>query len=142
MNAVRSEVEELKEKIVKLEETISQQQIELNKTQTDFAREVGRLQAENDFLRGHVAPDVLARFSLPQQPQPQSQQQQQQQAQAVPQAQPAQLPPQQPVQTVQNVPQQPTQQQPQPQVQPQMQPQVQPQVNPQQVPQQPHGSKN
>ena len=54
MNAVRSEVEELKEKIVKLEETISQQQIELNKTQTDFAREVGRLQAENDFLRGHA----------------------------------------------------------------------------------------
>ena len=133
MNAVRSEVEELKEKIVKLEETISQQQIELNKTQTDFAREVGRLQAENDFLRGHVAPDVLARFSMQQQPQPQpQQQQQQQQPQAAPQAQPAQIPPQQPVQ---NVPQQPTPQQPP--VQPQMQPQVQPQVNPQQVPQQP-----
>ena len=31
MNAVRSEVEELKEKIIKLEETISQQQVEMTK---------------------------------------------------------------------------------------------------------------
>ena len=31
MNAVRSEVEELKEKIIKLEETISQQQMEMTK---------------------------------------------------------------------------------------------------------------
>jgi len=78
MNAVRSEVEELKEKIVKLEETISQQQIELAKQHTDFKREVGKLQAENDFLRSHAAPDVLVQLSTLQQ-QPSQQQQQQHQ---------------------------------------------------------------
>merc|ERR1712018_642094 len=54
MNAVRSEVEELKEKIVKLEETISNQQTELSRSQNEFNREVGRLQSENEFLRSHV----------------------------------------------------------------------------------------
>jgi regulator of replication initiation timing len=53
MNAVRSEVEELKEKIIKLEEVISQ------------------LQSENEFLRANVNRDVLLQFQ---------QQQQQQQA--------------------------------------------------------------
>ena len=63
MNAVRSEVEELKEKIIKLEETISQQQ-------TDFDFKVTRLQAENDFLRAHVTPDVIVQLSnIQQQPQ-------------------------------------------------------------------------
>merc|ERR1712107_367313 len=77
MNAVRSEVEELKEKIIKLEETISQQQIEISKQHTDFNREVGKLQAENEFLKSQVPPEVLVQLSnLPQQ---QSQQQQQQQ---------------------------------------------------------------
>merc|ERR1712113_440421 len=59
MNAVRSEVEELKEKIIKLEETINQQQIELTKSHSDFNREVGKLQAENQFLRNHVGSDVI-----------------------------------------------------------------------------------
>lgn len=69
MNAVRSEVEELKEKIIKLEETISQQQIELTKQHTDFRSEVGKLQNENEFLKNHVAPDVLVQLSnLPPQP--------------------------------------------------------------------------
>lgn len=63
MNAVRSEVEELKEKIIKLEETISTQQDLIAKHNTDFNREVGKLQAENDFLRNHVAPDVLVQLS-------------------------------------------------------------------------------
>ncbi len=54
MNAVRSEVEELKEKIVKLEDTVS------------------NLQCENDYLRAHASTDVLSQ--LPQ-PQPASQQQ-------------------------------------------------------------------
>ena len=55
MNAVRSEVEELKEKIIKLEEVITQ------------------LQSENEFLRANVNRDVLLQL----------QQQQQQQQQAV-----------------------------------------------------------
>lgn len=63
MNAVRSEVEELKEKIIKLEETISTQQDLIAKHNTDFNREVGKLQAENEFLRNHVAPDVLVQLS-------------------------------------------------------------------------------
>ena len=58
-NAVRSEVEELKEKIVKLEETISQHQVELSKTHSDFNREVMKLQTENEFLRNHVGPEVI-----------------------------------------------------------------------------------
>merc|ERR1719483_1654171 len=49
MNAVRSEVEELKEKIIKLEETINQQTIELATSSSNFNREVGKLQAENHF---------------------------------------------------------------------------------------------
>ena len=53
MNAVRSEVEELKEKIIKLEEVITQ------------------LQSENEFLRSNVNRDVLLQLQ---------QQQQQQQA--------------------------------------------------------------
>jgi len=63
MNAVRSEVEELKEKIIKLEETISQQSLELTKQHTDFNREVGKLQAENEFLRTHVGPEVITQLS-------------------------------------------------------------------------------
>merc|ERR1712083_637377 len=63
MNAVRSEVEELKEKIIKLEETISQQSLELTKQHTDFNREVGKLQAENQFLRTHVGPEVITQLS-------------------------------------------------------------------------------
>merc|ERR1711936_613268 len=87
MNAVRSEVEELKEKIVKLEETISNQAQELSRQQNDFNREVGRLQSENEFLRRNVDPDVLVQWNNnvqqqqqqpPQQQQPQQQQPQQQ----------------------------------------------------------------
>ena len=63
MNAVRSEVEELKEKIIKLEETISQQQIELTTSSSNFTREVGKLQAENQFLRSHVGSDVINQLS-------------------------------------------------------------------------------
>ena len=63
MNAVRSEVEELKEKIIKLEETISQQQIELTNSTSNFNREVGKLQAENQFLRNHVGSDVINQLS-------------------------------------------------------------------------------
>merc|ERR1711981_346567 len=73
MNAVRSEVEELKEKIIKLEETISQQQDALDKQQTtisqqqdaldkqqtNFNREFGNLQRENEFLRSQVSTEVL-----------------------------------------------------------------------------------
>ena len=44
MTAVRSEVEELKEKIIKLEETIA------------------ALQAENEILRAHASPEVLAQI--------------------------------------------------------------------------------
>lgn len=63
MNAVRSEVEELKEKIIKLEETINQQQIELTTSASNFNREVGKLQAENQFLRNHVGSDVINQLS-------------------------------------------------------------------------------
>merc|ERR1712223_2184135 len=86
MNAVRSEVEELKEKIVKLEETISNQ-----------AQEVRRLQAENDFLRRNVEPDVLVQWNnnVQQQQPPQQQPQQQNQEQ---QRQNTQQPPQPPPQ--------------------------------------------
>ena len=59
MNEVLSEVEELKEKIIRLEHTISQQQVELAKTHTEFNREVGKLQTENEFLRNHVSPEVI-----------------------------------------------------------------------------------
>ena len=63
MNAVRSEVEELKEKIIKLEETISQQQIELTTSSSNFNRELGKLQQENQFLRNHVGSDVINQLS-------------------------------------------------------------------------------
>jgi len=59
MNEVLSEVEELKEKIIRLEHTISQQQMELAKTHSEFNREVGKLQTENEFLRNHVSPEVI-----------------------------------------------------------------------------------
>jgi hypothetical protein len=68
MNAVRSEVEELKEKIIKLEEVITQ------------------LQSENEFLRANVNRDVLLQL------QQQQQQQQQQQALGSPSSQAA-MPP-------------------------------------------------
>merc|ERR1711982_319027 len=64
MNAVRSEVEELKEKIIKLEETISQQQMEISKQHNDFNREVGKLQAENEFLKSQVPPEVLVQCQI------------------------------------------------------------------------------
>ena len=51
MNAVRSEVEELKEKIIKLEEVITQ------------------LQSENEFLRANVNRDVQRQLQQPQQQQ-------------------------------------------------------------------------
>jgi phosphoribosylaminoimidazole-succinocarboxamide synthase len=109
MNAVRSEVEELKEKIVKLEETISNQAQELSRQQNDFNREVGRLQAENEFLRRNVDPDVLVQWNnnvqqqqppqqQPQQPQQQPQQQQNQEQQRQQQQQNTQQPPQPPPQ--------------------------------------------
>ena len=63
MNAVRSEVEELKEKIIKLEETINQQQVELTTSSSNFTRELGKLQAENQFLRNHVGSDVINQLS-------------------------------------------------------------------------------
>lgn len=87
MNAVRSEVEELKEKIIKLEETISQQQVEMTKNREDFNREVGKLQTENEFLRNHVGPEVINQLSNLQsydsvnQPQPTQQQNQLQDSQ-------------------------------------------------------------
>ena len=81
MNAVRSEVEELKEKIIKLEETINQQQIELTKSHSDFNREVGKLQAENQFLRNHVGSDVINQMSNLEFYDPVNQTQQQQQQQ-------------------------------------------------------------
>jgi hypothetical protein len=59
MNYVQSEVEELREKIIKLEQTMSQQQAELIKTHSDFNREVMKLQTENEFLRNHVGPEVI-----------------------------------------------------------------------------------
>jgi len=59
MNTVLSEVEELKEKINKLEETVSQQQLELAKKHSDFDQEVEKLQTENEFLRNHVGPEVI-----------------------------------------------------------------------------------
>ena len=66
MNAVRSEMEELKEKIVKLEDTVS------------------TLQYENDYLRSHASEGVLSQlqFAAQQQQQQLPQQQQQQQAQS------------------------------------------------------------
>ena len=70
MNAVRSEVEELKEKIIKLEDIITQ------------------LQTENEFLRANVNRDVLMQL--------QQQQQLQQQALPSPPSQPALPPAQQP----------------------------------------------
>ena len=73
MNAVRSEVEELKEKIIKLEEIITQ------------------LQSENEFLRANVNRDVLLQL------QQQQQLQLQQQALGSPPSQAA-LPPVQPQQ--------------------------------------------
>jgi len=105
MNAVRSEVEELKEKIIKLEETISDQQNALTKAHSDFNREVTKLQSENEFLRGHVAPEVNAQWIA---------QQQQQQQPPQPQ-QPSQ--PSQPLQQLQAQQPQPQQQQPPQQVQ-------------------------
>merc|ERR1719232_1690227 len=102
MNAVRSEVEELKEKIIKLEETISDQQNALTKAHSDFNREVTKLQSENEFLRGHVAPEVNAQWIAQQQqpPQPQQPSQPSQPLQQL-QAQQSQPQPQQPPQQVQ-----------------------------------------
>jgi len=59
MNTVLSEVEELKKKITKLEETVNQQQMELDKKHSDFDQEVGKLQTENEFLRSHVGPEII-----------------------------------------------------------------------------------
>jgi regulator of replication initiation timing len=73
MNAVRSEVEELKEKIIKLEDIITQ------------------LQTENEFLRANVNRDVLMKLQ-----QQQQLQMQQQQALPSPPSQPALPPAQQP----------------------------------------------
>ena len=56
MNAVRSEMEELKEKIVKLEDTVS------------------TLQYENDYLRSHASEGVLSQLQFAQQQLPQQQQ--------------------------------------------------------------------
>ena len=68
MNAVRSEMEELKEKIVKLEDTVS------------------TLQYENDYLRANASENVLSQLQFAQQ----QQQQQQQQPLPQPQQQPQQ----------------------------------------------------
>merc|ERR1712083_272152 len=87
MNAVRSEVEGLKEKVIELEETISQQQMEMTKDREEFNREVGKLKTENEFLRKNVGSDVITQLSNLQtydsvnQPQQQTQQQQQNQLQ-------------------------------------------------------------
>jgi len=59
MNTVLTEVEELKEKITKLEETVNQQQMELAKKHSDFDQELGKLQTENEFLRSHVGPEII-----------------------------------------------------------------------------------
>ena len=66
MNAVQSEVEELKGKIFKLEDTINQQQVELTQTHSDFNREVRKLRIENEFLRNHVGPEIIDQLSNPQ----------------------------------------------------------------------------
>ena len=70
---------------------------ELSRQQNDFNREVGRLQAENDFLRRNVDPDVLVQWNnnVQQQQPPQQQPQQQNQEQ---QRQNTQQPPQPPPQ--------------------------------------------
>ena len=83
---------------------------ELSRQQNDFNREVGRLQAENEFLRRNVDPDVLVQWNnnvqqqqqppqqQPQQPQQQPQQQQNQEQQRQQQQQNTQQPPQPPPQ--------------------------------------------
>ena len=59
MNTVRSEVEDLKKKIIKLEDIISQQKLLLTKAHSDFNCKVERLRMENDFLKNQVGPEVI-----------------------------------------------------------------------------------
>ena len=59
MNNIHNEFTKLKEKIIKLEVTVSVQNLELAKQH----REVKKLQKENDILRNHVPPKILVQLS-------------------------------------------------------------------------------
>lgn len=59
INTMHNEFKKLKEKIIKLEVTISVQHLELAK----HHREVRKLQTENDILRNHVPPEILVQLS-------------------------------------------------------------------------------
>ena len=59
INNMHSEFKKLKEKIIKLEVTVSVQNLELAKQH----REVKKLQKENDILRNHVPPKILVQLS-------------------------------------------------------------------------------
>lgn len=63
MNAVRSEVDELKEKIIKQEEIIAQNTIQIQREYEELSAIIARLQAENEFLKKHVAPEVLLQLA-------------------------------------------------------------------------------
>ena len=56
---MHNEFTKLKEKIIKLEVTVSVQNLELAKQH----REVKKLQKENDILRNHVPPKILVQLS-------------------------------------------------------------------------------
>ena len=56
---MHTEFTKLKEKIIKLEVTVSVQNLELAKQH----REVKKLQKENDLLRNHVPPKILVQLS-------------------------------------------------------------------------------
>ena len=56
---MHNEFKKLKEKIIKLEVTVSVQNLELAKQH----REVKKLQKENDILRNHVPPKILIQLS-------------------------------------------------------------------------------
>ena len=55
---MHTEFTKLKEKIIKLEVTVSVQNLELAKQH----REVKKLQKENDLLRNHVPPKILVQL--------------------------------------------------------------------------------
>ena len=58
INTMHNEFRSLKEKIIKLEVTVSVQQMELTKQ----SMEIRKLQAENYFLRHHVPPETLVQL--------------------------------------------------------------------------------
>ena len=58
INTMHNEFRSLKEKIIKLEVTVSVQQMEMTKQ----SMEIRKLQAENYFLRHHVPPETLVQL--------------------------------------------------------------------------------